>query len=143
MKVNSKQEAWGHADEIFPTDYIKDDVASTAAGYDIYTSTAEGVNAWISDLGDRLEVNLETGKTINIWIEEEPKFPEYQFADALREISTAIYKLDDNVTLKFQKATGIDKTIDKLYGAYAEIAKLLRSQHPDSKLYAQYNLSEA
>lgn len=143
MKVRSKQEAWSKADVIFPTDYIKDDVRSESAGYDIYYSTAAGVHAWISDLGDRLEVNLATGETVNIWIEEEPAFAEYQIEDALRVISDAIYKIDDNVLPELQKETGIDEARKKLYGAYAEIAKILRSQHPDSKLIKRYNLNEA
>lgn len=70
MKVTSKQEAWNEAAKIFPTDYAKDDARSANAGYPIYHSTADGVNAWISDLGDRLEVNLPNGKSVNIWIEE-------------------------------------------------------------------------
>lgn len=70
MKARSIEEAWSMANEIFNTDYMKDDAASTNAGYPVYWSTAEGVNAWISDLGDRLEVN-QNGKSINIWIEEE------------------------------------------------------------------------
>ena len=72
MKAKSIQEAWSIANEIFKTDYMKDDKASQNAGYPVYWSTAEGVNAWISDLGDRLEVNQD-GKSINIWIEEEPE----------------------------------------------------------------------
>ena len=69
MKVTTTKEAWTKADELFPTDYIKDERASAAAGYDIFRSTLEGCNAWISDLGTRLEVNLENGETVNIWIE--------------------------------------------------------------------------
>ena len=38
MKVNSKQEAWRNADEIFPTDYVKNERVSKAAGYDIYVA---------------------------------------------------------------------------------------------------------
>ena len=143
MTVNSVNEAWGIVNEIFPTDYMKDERASLAAGYDLYWSTSDGVYAWISDLGDRLEVNLDNGKTINIWIKEEPKFPEYQIEDALRVINEAIYQIDDNVTSLLQKATGIDEARAKLYGAYAEIAKILKAQHPESKLYAKYNLKDA
>lgn len=77
MKVNTINEAWNAANEIFPTDYIKNDRASAAGGYDIYESTLEGCRAWISDLGNRLEINLDNGKTINIWIEPEtPTEPE-------------------------------------------------------------------
>ena len=143
MKVKSKQEAWRKADIIFPTDYIKDDIRSTRAGCDIYYSTSAGVTAWISDLGDRLEVNLENGETVNIWIDEEPHFAEYQIGDALRVISDAIYAIDDNILPNLQKATGLDEARAKIYGAYSEIAKILKAQHPDSKLYDMYNLKDA
>lgn len=143
MKVRSKNEAWNKADAIFPTDYIKDEVRSKKAGYDIYYSTAQSVHAWISDLGDRLEVNLETGETINIWIEEEPRFKEYQIADALSVINDAIYDIDDKVDSKLANATGIKEARDKLYEAYKVIAKILKEQHPDSTLYKEYNLQDA
>lgn len=141
MKVSSRREAWKLVDEAFPTDYLKDERSSEAAGYDIYRSTADGNNSWISDLGDRLEINIEY-ETINVWIEE-AQFTEYQIEDALRVISRAIDQIDDNVLPKLQKATGIDTARATLYGAYAEIAKILKSQHPDSKLYDAYCLAEA
>ena len=143
MKVRSKNEAWNKADVIFPTGYIKDEVRSKKAGYDIYYSTVQSVHAWISDLGDRLEVNLETGETINIWIEEEPRFKEYQIADALEVINDAIYNIDDKVSSKLADVTGIKEARDKLYGAYKVIAKILKEQYPDSKLYEDYNLQDA
>lgn len=143
MKVRSKEEAWNKADVIFPTDYIKDEVRSGRAGYDIYYSTTKSVNAWISDLGNRLEINLENGETINIWIEEEPKFKEYQIEDALLVINNAIYDIDDKVDRKLGDVTGIKEARDKLYGAYKIIAKILKEQHPDSKLYEEYNLQDA
>ena len=143
MKVKSKQEAWRKADILFSTDYMKDDVRSNRAGYDIYYSTAAGVDAWISDLGDRLEVNMENGETVNIWIDDEPQFAEYQLEDALSVISNAIYAIDDNILPNLQKATGLDDARAKIYGAYGEIAKILKAQHPDSKLYDAYNLKDA
>ena len=143
MKVNSKEQAWIEADKLFPTDYIKDEKKSNTAGYDIYYSTCDGVNAWISDLEDRLEVNLATGETVNIWIEDESQFKEYQIAEALRVINDAIYEIDDNVNSKLAEVTGIREARDKLYDAYGAIAKILKSQHPDSELYAEYNLQYA
>ena len=143
MKAKSMKEAWKIADSIFNTDYIKDERRSNNAGYDIYHSTAFGVNAWISDLGDRLEVNLENGETVNIWIDSEPEFAEYQLADALEVISDAIYEIDDKILPNLQKVTGLDGAREKLYGAYAEIAKILKAQHPASKLYERYNLKDA
>ena len=143
MKVNSREQAWREADNLFPTDYIKDEKKSDAAGYDIYYSTCEGVNAWISDLDNRLEINLATGETVNIWIEEEPQFKEYQIAEALRVIDEAIYEIDDKVDSKLAEVTGIREARTKLYEAYKEIAKILKSQHPESELYARYNLQNA
>lgn len=143
MKVKSISEAWNKADEIFPTDYIKDEARSINAGYDIYYSTAEGVHAWISDLGNRLEVNLSTGETINIWIDEEPKFTEGQIADTLAIINDAIYDIDDKINPRLAEITGIKEARAKLYGAYSLIADILKKQHPDSKLYDYYNLKYA
>jgi hypothetical protein len=143
MKVNSREQAWREADNLFPTDYIKDEKKSDAAGYDIYCSTCDGTNAWISDLDNRLEINLTTGETVNIWIEEEPQFKEYQISDALEVIDNAIYEIDDNVNDKLAEVTGIREARSKLYDAYKEIAKILKSQHPDSELYARYNLQNA
>ena len=143
MKAKSRKEAWRIADGIFTTDYMRDDRRSSNAGYYIYYSTAAGVNAWISDLGNRLELNLENGDTVNIWIDEEPQFAEYQLADALSVISNAIYSIDDNILPNLQKAIGLDDARAKLYGAYARIAEILKSQYPDSKLYDRYNLKDA
>ena len=73
MKVNSREEAWRQADILFPTDYIKNEIASAIAGYPIYQSTSDSEEyrfAQIADLNCRLEVNDGT-QTINIWIEEE------------------------------------------------------------------------
>ena len=52
----------------FPTDYEKDEAASNTAGYNIYRSRLNHYD-YICELGDRLEVNLASGKTVNIWIE--------------------------------------------------------------------------
>jgi hypothetical protein len=71
MTARNIKDAWKMVDEIFPTDYQKDETASERAGYPIYRSTAEGVDAWISDLGRTLEINLDNGKTIRVNIEDE------------------------------------------------------------------------
>ena len=77
FKVSSIQEAWEKVNEIFPTDYEKDEGSSERAGYPIYRSTAEGHHCdYICDLGTRLEVNFSTGKTENIWIEQSADEPE-------------------------------------------------------------------
>lgn len=68
--VSSKKEAWKLVDKLFPTDYELDVVSTQNAGYDIYKSTRDGANSWISDLGCGLEINLYNGETIRIWIEE-------------------------------------------------------------------------
>lgn len=69
MTVTSIRDAWAEVQKIFPTRYEHDASRSERAGYPIYYSTASDVNAWISDLGNRLEVNLPDGKSVNIWIQ--------------------------------------------------------------------------
>lgn len=73
MQVMSREEAWKKVNEIFPTDYEKDEAASERAGYDIYRNSTLNYYCRICDLGCRLEVI--TGKygenVVNIWIMEE------------------------------------------------------------------------
>lgn len=90
MKVSSVKEAWKLADRLFPTAYKKDEQSSSNAGYPIYRSTAEGVNAWISDLGNRLELNYQDKPSENIWIEQGQD--EY----APSELSYKIFITDSN-----------------------------------------------
>ena len=67
--VKSITEAWSKANEIFPTDYERDAGRSSRSGYPVYSSTADGHwYDYICDLGDRLELNLSNGDTVNIWI---------------------------------------------------------------------------
>lgn len=64
IEVESREEAWSVADELFPTDYLKDDAASQKAGYPIFESTAKNspyTGAWISDLNCTLELNIPCG----------------------------------------------------------------------------------
>ena len=139
--VRSKEDAWRKADELFPTDYMKDDVSSENAGYDIYKSTLKGMNAWISDLGNSLELNLADGRTIRIVVLC-PEFNEYQIADALGVISEAIYQIDDKVDIKLADKIGISEAREKLYSAYSLIADILKKDYPNSKLYDRYNLND-
>lgn len=71
--VLTRERAWQLADELFPTDYQKDEAASKRAGYPIYktTSTDERFAGFhISDLNTRLEVNMGN-ETVMIWIKED------------------------------------------------------------------------
>lgn len=70
MKVKTIADAWRKANEIFPTDYMKDDTLSKKAGYPQYYSTSPEHSAdHINDLNVRLEVCVGDQCT-NIWIEE-------------------------------------------------------------------------
>lgn len=71
MKVSSEGQAFYEANKLMNYDYEYDVYRSKKAGYPIYFTTKEGVNEWISHLGNRLEVNLENGKTVNIWIDDD------------------------------------------------------------------------
>lgn len=72
ITVYSKAKAFEEANKLISGDYTYDSLRSERAGYPIFFS--DYGYEWISDLGDRLEVNKENGDTINVWIEE----PEYK-----------------------------------------------------------------
>lgn len=78
MKVTSREKAWEEVNEIFPTDYEKDEASSLRAGYDIYRHATLNYYNRICDLGCRLEVLTgEYGENVtNIWIVEEVKAEE-------------------------------------------------------------------
>lgn len=79
ITVKNAAEAWREADRRFPTDYIKDEKSSEAAGYPIYKSTVDGNESWISDLGTSLELNIKKGGCIyseRIVIKQTPKIIE-------------------------------------------------------------------
>ena len=149
MKATSKTQAWTMADEIFPTDYEKDEGSSSRAGYDIYRMRgdwcpSENYYNWISDLGNRLEINLANGETVNIWIEEEkPEFTEGSLESALEVINETLYQIDDNIGLALLAKTGIDEARNQIYGAYKIIAEILKKDYPNSKLYERFNLKDA
>jgi hypothetical protein len=74
ITVMTREDAFKEVNLIFPTDYEKDYSSSERAGYDIYRHRELNYYNWISDLGNRLEVNLHSNsknETINIWIEPE------------------------------------------------------------------------
>jgi hypothetical protein len=68
MKAKTKDEAFLVANSIMVGDYEYDTILSKRCGYPIYKGIYR--NEWISDLGVRLEVNTEDGKSINIWIHQ-------------------------------------------------------------------------
>lgn len=91
MKATSYNEAWTMAREIFPTPMQKDERSSKTAGYSVYRSTDfDRFYCYICDLGDRLEINLDDGRTINIWIK--PEEEEAQELQTILEANTAAQK---------------------------------------------------
>lgn len=88
IKASTVEQAWEKANEIFPTDYDKDEAASQRTGYPIYRSRIEYHN-YICDLGCRLEVNLVSGRTVHIWIED----PVQKAREELAEITRKLYPM--------------------------------------------------
>lgn len=123
MKAYSKTKAWELVDEIFPTDYNKDEKSSLRSGYDVYRSPINPLD-YICDLGNRLEVNFASGKTVNIWIEEEKDFTEAEKVELRHYIDNFLYKLEDNFGLAHEpqmKKYGLDDVMDKLVLIYREL----------------------
>ena len=116
MTAKNFQEAWEAAAAIMPTDFEHDSARSAAAGYPVYYSTAFAVEAWISDLGDRLEVNLPNGKSINIWIEEEKKEEEKTEAELDREAEETAENMEVSALYTPEVSIEITVAIDGEYG---------------------------
>ncbi len=94
--VKSMEQAWKKVNEIFPTDYEKDEGSSERAGYSVYRSTAEGhYYDYVCDLGDRLEVNLSTGESINVWVKPEQKVAEREENEAHFVVEVATQKTSE------------------------------------------------
>ena len=112
MRAYSTEEAWNKAYELMKSGYSYDKNASQRAGYPIYMSDDSNSNAHVSDLGDRLEVNLDDGKSINIWIKG---LDQYTKEVLDRVLDDFIYEIEDKVDHEFRARTGIDEMIDKAY----------------------------
>lgn len=70
MKVDTKQEAFRIVFDKIGA-YKLDEKSSENAGYNIYRSIYN-YNDYACDLGDRVELNTNDNKTLNIWINNEP-----------------------------------------------------------------------
>lgn len=90
MVVNTINEAYEKANE-FINSYEYDRESSKRAGYKIYIG--ENHYDYICDLGDRLEVNLATGKSINIWIKTEEEIKNENLKETVKAQALEIMKL--------------------------------------------------
>ncbi len=90
IRATNRLQAWEIACEFIPNTE-KDIDSSSRAGYPIYRSADNRLD-YFCDLGDRLEVNLSSGKTINIRIEQtqKPKVREHKTEGELNEIADRI-----------------------------------------------------
>lgn len=125
MTATDKKQAWKIVDEIFPSDYNYDSKSSASAGYPVYRSGIEYYD-YICDLGDRLEINLKNGKTINIWIKEpEPDFTDGEKCELTRYIDDFLYQLEDKLGYDM---TDKKRAIFKRYGL-ENIGKILNTAY--------------
>lgn len=115
--ANDKKAAWAIADVLFPSDYVHDSSRSQRAGYDVYMSTFPGMDAWISDLGDRLEVNLPDGQTINVWIEA----PRSKRAARLGEMSRRASRMYRDMISRDPEARGLASWYSAMREAAQEV----------------------
>lgn len=67
MEVTTKAAAWRAVNDIFPGPYGLDEARTKGAGYDIFSADPDP-RVYVCDLGDRLEVNLADGRSVNVWI---------------------------------------------------------------------------
>ena len=135
-----RSEAWELADELFPTDYIKDEAVSTSVGYPVYKSTAEGNTSWISNLGDRLELNIQEGKgikTINIWIDE-TTVNENDIDGIARRLDALSYFIEDNVSDDVQVMLKLDEVRHALNESFDLMYEHLKKNYPNSDVLRKW-----
>jgi hypothetical protein len=131
MKANTKKEAWQMADQIFPTDYMKDEGKSERAGYDVYISTAKDHDFfWISDLGNRLEVNMD-GKSVSIWIEEEEQGEDIEVTVSVESGESRTYPTYAEYRKEFRFFFSAGKRYDDLENHFEKMIKALRAIDSD------------
>lgn len=141
ITVKDAQEAWNEVNRIFPYDYDKDEKASTNAGYSIYYSTAsEHPNNWVSDLGTRLEVNTEDGKSVNIWIDPDEPQAEHDNRSSYLVYITGSANAAHLISRGLREAAPWSKrggkTISIRSGCVHEIGLIPSTYHGSDKFYA-------
>ena len=134
IEANTKAEAWQKVREIFPTDYEIDFHSTERAGYAVYRSTADGhYYDYICDLGDRLEVNLSNGKTVNVWFSDlywkaiENDELRHQVAD-LKETVKDLKQARDDYKEAYEIVLENEKSlVNEIKALEAEIAELKKN----------------
>lgn len=72
IHVKDSADAFNVAARFMPGDWNEDTQSSARAGYPVYRCYGEGLYYnYICDLGNRLEVNLGDGSTVNVWIDDD------------------------------------------------------------------------
>lgn len=71
VTVSSVSAAWAFVPRLISGSVSRDAFRSERAGYDVYTADDDS-RVYVCDLGDRLEVNLSDGSSVNVWIAEDP-----------------------------------------------------------------------
>ena len=72
IHVKDSADAFNVAARFMPGDWEDDRQASARAGYPVYRCYGDGLYYnYICDLGNRLEVNLGDGSTVNVWIDDD------------------------------------------------------------------------
>lgn len=120
MKVTDRKAAWSEVNKIFPAGYEHDTDRSERAGYPIYYVTAANMNAWISDLGNRLEVNMPNGKIVNIWIEAPAAADPAELTEERKEVVRRLQRATYQYTEEYVKELGNKEKEDAAIKAMKE-----------------------
>lgn len=137
MEVRTREEAWNEASRIIGTDYEEDKASSKRAGYPIWRSTAEGVNAWISDLNSRLEVNIQNEKTkeitsTNIYIVNKE-------AELIEELKKQIEEMEQKIRSLTAENQNLSTSIEFVKEQYNHSIKEGSRLYKEIDRYAQEN----
>lgn len=140
LSAPSTSQAWRIIRQLSNDVFDKDYSASKKAGYSVYRSV-DHPNTYVSDLGDRLELNAPEG-TRNIWIDENSKytFDEYELDNTLDILNDILYTIEDKISGDIKACTNLGQVEKLLRGTWGQIKEILDRDFPDSELYFKYNL---
>lgn len=131
ITVENYEQAWVKAAEILGCNFYYDKVASEDAGYPVHKGDSVAT-CWISDLGNRLEVNKADFTTVNIWIEEEKL---YTAAEVSQIITNAKRELE-----AIEKIIDAVKQMDISDAGDAVLAEMSRKRREQLDKLAQFGL---
>ena len=124
MKAKNINEAWEIANAFYPDGLLKDHTSTEKAGYKVYREIGKYYN-YVCDLGDRLELNFEDGRTLNVWIEYEEQASGVSEEQMLDYLQSALSSFKEEEARYVINDRIVSKRLDSLLACAAMVESLI------------------